>query len=379
MSEEDTEGNSERVPEGMAKKTRKVKGKRRSKQKKTSSQSLLDQGKELLKAIQHQNDDDVGHINIQEQIRRLKDGDDVEDLDDTWGNKKKSSAWLWMSIVGIIIPLLGIAVGISLLKNGDDSNASDDIPKLLRIEDKKGSVSEGSHGWFHENSMTYLDDALNILSQINQAESESDITKLLRPSMAREKNPIKLSKWGNPVNTSSKTKFSWALDNVIPRGSSAHNQRGYITMNLKRISGEDFTAFFVHSDGKLLLDWDATMAWSEVSWRALKDTMPRSTKILRARLEKKASYDATQKGIDQSGYILSSDAGNEFIFAFVPLDSEKNNQMDKELKELLNYGSFTTALKKNLRVTVKVRYGDESGKGNRFEIVDYMHEGWVRP
>lgn len=381
MSDDKREEENEVIPEGMTKKVRKVKGKRRSKQSKSSSGvSVFEQGKDLLKAMQY-NDEDESHVDIQEQIRRLKDDDEDNDqnLDDTWGSKKKSSSWIWMSLIGLVIPLIGIAIGVSMLNRNGSSAGSNEAPQIHEFGKEEVSVSGGSHGWFNEDLVVHLDRALEILSKINEAESPDEIIKYLRPSITREQNPVELENWTSPVNAESRAKMSWSLDTVLPRGDQESNTRGYITVNVKRKNGEKLTAFFVHSSGEILLDWDATMAWSELPWVDFQQTKPRSPKLMRARITKKASYDAKIGDVDQSGYLLVSEDGEQFVFSFIPLDSVENKKNDEDLKALLNYGRISTALKEDLKVTVRIRYGDESGKGNRFEIVDFLHEGWVRP
>lgn len=381
MSYDKRDEEKEVIPEGMRKRVRKVKGKRRSKQGKSSSgSSVFEQGKDLLKAMQH-NDEGERHVDIQEQVRRLKgdDADNDQNLDDTWGSKKKSSSWIWMSLIGLVLPVIGITIGVSILNKDKVAVSSDELMVPHQFETEKVSVNDGSHGWFNEDSVVHLDRALKILSDINQAESPSEITKYLRPSITREQNPVDLDKWSSPVVTESRVEMSWTLDTVLPRGDQESNKRGYITVNLKRKNGERLTAFFVYSSGEILLDWDATMAWSESPWSELHQAKPRDPKLMRALITKKASYDAIVGQVDQSGYLLVSEDGEQFIFAFIPLDSVENKKNDDDLKALLNYGRISTALKKDLRVTAKIRYGDESGKGSRFEIVDFLHEGWVRP
>lgn len=383
MSDQHEDKDAKKVPDGMVKKVRRVKGKRRSKQKSpTSSKSLIEQGKSLLEAMQH-DDSEEGHVDIQSQLRRLQENEEnAKELDEVWGSKKKSSAWIWMSLIGLVIPVIGIAIGVAMLDERGESS-QDDL-QLLSIEPFRpleDSIKEKPHAWFHdkESDRDFLAEARGILRAINTAQNPAEITQFLRPSPFREKNPVDLSRWDVPVVVNTSTDISWTLPTVVAEGDSAENARGVLALNLKKENQEEMTACFVYEEERLLLDWDATMGWGEVSWNKIRTERPQRAKILRARLVKKASYDSVIKGVSQSGYLLTNDAGDEFIFAFIPLDSERNQKNDKTLKDLLNYGQLTTVLKSNLRVTVKVRYGDGSGRGDRFEIVDYLHDGWVRP
>ncbi|MEN8695534.1 MAG: hypothetical protein ACN4GG_04725 [Akkermansiaceae bacterium] len=384
MSDQDDQDDNKAVPEGMVKKVRRVKGKRRSKQSKSSgegAQSLLEQGKSLLESMQH-DDEETGHVAIQDQLKRLKERDENRDLDEVWGSKKKSSSWIWMSLIGVLIPVIGIAVGISILNKADNSKDVELIPNKFELDTPmETSLDQEAHAWFHnkQNSRNFLAEARDILKAINEADSPSDITKFLRPSPNREKNPVDLAKWDVPVIINSSSDTPWSLPVVVAEGDTSANARGVLSLALKREDQEKIAAFFVYEGDKLLLDWDATTGWCEIPWSEIRAAKPRKAKILRARILKKAGYDAIKGDVSQSGYLLSSDDGSQFIFGFIPLDSDENQKNDKALRDLLNYGQLTTKLKGNLRVTVKVRYGDKSGRGDRFEIVDYLHEGWVKP
>ncbi|MGC6582335.1 MAG: hypothetical protein ACON4K_08435 [Akkermansiaceae bacterium] len=382
MSDHDENRDDQKIPEGMVKKVRRVKGKRRSKQsKEKGSPSLIEQGKGLLEAMQHDSEES-GPVDLQEQIRRLKAEGEESALDDVWGSKKKSTSWIWMSLVGLVIPVVGIAIGMAMLDGKKESpDKGLQLPGFKPFQSEEVSLEEEPHAWFYEreNERDFLREAREILRKINEATNPSEITQFLRPSSFREKNPVDLDTWGPPVIVNGSVNSPWTLPTVVAEGDSEENARGVLALNLKREDQEKVSAFFVFEEGKLLLDWDATTGWGEVSWSELRSTKPREAKILRARVVKKASYDALLGEVIQSGYLLSNDDGSQFIFAFIPLDSDENRANDKALKDLLNYGQLSTVLKGNLRVTVRVRFGNEKGRGGRFEIVDYLHEGWVKP
>lgn len=379
MSAKGGDHNDPDVPEGMVKKVRRVKGKRRSKQTKSSAPSILEQGKTLLESMQHEHEDE-GHVDIQEQLRRLN-VDEEEDLDEVWGSKKKSTSWIWMSLVGLVIPVVGIGIGVSILGGNDESADNIGLGSFGVIEAQKTSVKDEAHAWFYDESgnRNFLAEARDILRAINEAKSPSEITSFLRPSSEREKNSVELSKWTSPVIISTSKDAPWSLPTIVAEGDSSSRERGVLVLNLTKENQDEFSAFFVYENGKLLLDWDATTAWSEVSWSEIRSSQPRDAQVLRARVTKKASYDSKNGGVDLSGYLLSSDDGSEFIFAFIPLDSEENRRKDQALRKLLNYGQIATKLKGDMRVTVTVRYGEESDRRQNFEIVDYLHEGWVKP
>jgi hypothetical protein len=65
----------------------------------------------------------------------------------------------------------------------------------------------------------------------------------------------------------------------------------------------------------------------------------------------------------------------------VPLNTDRSKVIDRDLKLLLNYGSFVTDEPplQDQKATLRVRYGDEAGNKEIFEIVEFLHDGWVSP
>jgi len=102
----------EEIPEGMVRRTRRVRKKRKSKQsseeRQKNADTLFAKAKDLLVGMENE-DDQYGHVDVQEQVRRLKDkGEDERPLDDVWGTKRRSSSWLWIILVGMIV---GVVAG----------------------------------------------------------------------------------------------------------------------------------------------------------------------------------------------------------------------------------------------------------------------------
>ncbi|MDB4687868.1 hypothetical protein OAE92_03690, partial [Akkermansiaceae bacterium] len=160
-------------------------------------------------------------------------------------------------------------------------------------------------------------------------------------------------------------------------------ERGFLNIGGKHGDGQTFTAYFVEEevggDKKVLLDWDATTGWGEVKMKTLVQTKPRNEVLIRCLIEKKAIYDVEFGDVVYSGYILSDRENGEYCFAYVPLSSEANRILDGQLKGALDYGNFILPLKENEPVTLGVRFGNEKGTSNVFEIISLEHESWVRP
>jgi hypothetical protein len=134
-------------------------------------------------------------------------------------------------------------------------------------------------------------------------------------------------------------------------------------------------------EDQLVLDWDASMGWSEMSVKELAEAKPRNEIFLRCKVSKEPGYDQSFGQDDYSGYVLTGETAEDFIFAYVNLDKPGGKAIDRDFRLLLNYGSFVTndPPLKDQKVTVRVKFDTEIGAGGQFEIVEYLNDGWVTP
>jgi len=216
MSEKEQNESNEKIPEGMVRKTRRVRKRREkpaggSSDSKENANSLFAKAKDLLIGMQDEGDD-YGPVDLAEQVRRLKKNkEDDRPLDDVWGTNKRSSSWLWIVLVGLIGSVVAIVVGIA--------NWAKDDPRIkespvVNIDVGIGALKafnpgDGPLGWFNENSIKVLDEAVEIINVVNKAEKLDSIEKMIRDSPFRALNPIKLESWGYDLLTNPLSKFSW--------------------------------------------------------------------------------------------------------------------------------------------------------------------------
>jgi hypothetical protein len=82
-----------------------------------------------------------------------------------------------------------------------------------------------------------------------------------------------------------------------------------------------------------------------------------------------------------SGYVLTGELSDEFIFAYVNLDRPGGKAIDRDLRLLLNYGSFVSddPPLQEQKVSLSLKFDGEIGAEGQFEIVEYLNDGWVTP
>jgi hypothetical protein len=387
MSDQDDNIPEEKELNGMVRKTRRVRKKRRQKRTvsegKEAADSLFAKAKDLLIGME-ENDDDYGPVDVAEQVRRLKNKKTEDDrpLDDVWGTKRRSSAWLWIVLVGLIGSVVAIMVGVTLW-------VTDDPPPLVGGDDFDSSMgkldeedlSDGPLGWFNENSVEVLDEAKQIIHRINDAESAENLAEIVRESPYRKLNPIQLEKWGSPLLTNPSSKFQWVPKVSNTSEGSGSDPLGYLQLTGTREDGNPYEIYFVQENDKVLLDWEASLGWSELPIPEFIEKKPRKMTLIRCRVTKEPSFDQMFGSVAYSGYLLSGEFSDQFFLAYVPLDSERGKIMDRDFKLMLNYGSGVTDEPPlaDVKATVRVRYGDADGNENIFEIVEFLHDGWVTP
>ncbi len=388
MSEKEQKESGDEIPEGMVRKTRRVRKRRKgssgsSSDSEDNANSLFAKAKDLLIGMQDE-DEDYGPVDVAEQVRRLKKKkEDDRPLDDVWGTKRRSSSWLWIVLVGLITSVVAIVIGI--VTWGKDERVTKE-PSPVDIKGTIGTLDgyepgEGPLGWFNENSMEVLDGAVKIIDVVNQAEKVDEIEKVVRDSPFRAMSPINLKDWGEKLLTNPSSNFSSRPKVVYSSELSGAKERGYLSVSGTREGGDSFEAFFVNENEKLLLDWDATTGWSEMGVPEIAEKKPRKPIFLRCRVEKKPSFDQSFGTIEYSGYVLAGNLSDEYFLAYVPLDSDRGKATDRDFKLMLNYGSFVSNEPplKNQKATVRVRHIPGVGKDGIFEIVEFLHSGWVTP
>lgn len=386
MSEERNPKDDQEAPEGAIRKTRRVRKKRKVEQTTPDEtpSGLFSKAKEILLGM-HDPDEDFGHVNVAEQVRRIKSrssDDKNRPLDEVWGTKRRSTAWLWIllgtAIVSVIAVVLGVTLWLSDEEAGKTSLEDNGFGALGKVDEV--DVAEGALGWFDDHSVEVLAEVREIMAKMNEAEDSKEVESMIRKSPYRQMNPIRLEEWGSAHVTNSASDFRWSTSIVAPPGVSDSAGMGVLSVVGKREDFEPYEVYFVREGGSLKLDWDATMGWSEKSIKEVSEEKPTKPIFMRCRISKKASFDQKFGADDFSGYLLSGEFSDEYLLAYLNVSGERGKAIDRGLKLLLNYGStIGKPLLRNQKGTVVVKFEPGVGKGGIFEIVDYLHEGWVSP
>ena len=385
MSEADENKVNEPIPDGMVRKKRRVR-KRRSLTPERSSDKeeankLFAKAKELLIGM-HDEDETFGPVDVAEQLRRLKrKKEDDRPLDEVWGTKKRSTSWLWIVIVGIIASVIAAMWAFTLWTNQDVKKVDRPLSFFGGNEDLE-PLTNDALTWFFDDSITILDEAKKTIGMLNQREELDEIDKRLRESAFRGDATINFDDWGSSLLTNAWSQFSWSARLVRSSNSTGSKERGYVSLTGKRENGNPFEVFFVQGNkNQLVLDWDASIGWSEMSVSQMAKELPQEEIFLRCRVGKEPGYDQSFGMDHYSGYVLTGELSDEFIFAYVNLDRPGGKSIDRDLRLLLNYGSFVSDEPplQEQKVSLSLKFDGEIGADGQFEIIEYLNDGWVTP
>ena len=385
MSEADENKVNKPIPDGMVRKKRRVR-KRRSLTPERSSDKeeankLFAKAKELLIGM-HDEDEDFGPVDVAEQLRRLKrKKEDDRPLDEVWGTKKRSTSWLWIVLVGIIASVVAVVVGLAIWTNQDVKKVDRPLSFFGDNEDLE-PLTNDALTWFFDDSVTILNEAKKTIGMLNQREELDEIDKRLRDSAFRGDATINFDDWGSSLLTNAWSQFSWSARLVRSSNSTGSKERGYVSLTGKRENGNPFEVFFVQGNkNQLVLDWDASIGWSEMSVSQMAKELPQEEIFLRCRVGKEPGYDQSFGMDHYSGYVLTGELSDEFIFAYVNLDRPGGKSIDRDLRLLLNYGSFVSddPPLQEQKVSLSLKFDDEIGAEGQFEIIEYLNDGWVTP
>ncbi|MCH1419110.1 MAG: hypothetical protein L7W40_02310 [Akkermansiaceae bacterium] len=385
MSEANENKVNEPIPDGMVRKKRRVRKRRSSTPERSSDKDeankLFAKAKELLIGM-HDEDEDFGPVDVAEQLRRLKrKKEDDRPLDEVWGTKKRSTSWLWIVLVGIIASVIAVVVGLAIWTNQDVKKVDRPLSFFGGNEELE-PLANDALTWFFDDSVTILDEAKKTIGMLNQREQLDEIDKRLRDSAFRGDATINFDDWGSSLLTNAWSQFSWSARLVRSSNSSSSKERGYVSLTGKRENGNPFEVFFVQGNkNQLVLDWDASIGWSEMSVSQMAIELPQEQTFLRCRVGKEPGYDQSFGMDHYSGYVLTGELFDEFIFAYVNLDRPGGKAIDRDLRLLLNYGSFVSddPPLQEQKVSLSLKFDGEIGAEGQFEIVEYLNDGWVTP
>ncbi len=147
---------------------------------------------------------------------------------------------------------------------------------------------------------------------------------------------------------------------------------GYLIMEGFRKDHTRMTAYFLQEDGRYVLDWQASVGYSEVLPAEVAELDGEDSLLMRVQAAPATFYAGPFTEEEYQCYSLSHLDPAVWVWGYARRSS------------LANVGLQMTVRARSLggtdrRATIRVRKGPEGGRPNQVEVVDFLHVDWLSP
>ena len=245
------------------------------------------------------------------------------------------------------------------------------------IQSNPNDPYEGSpEQWFHKHIGTIEKQAVEVMDSYlssKDAKGKSLFVRDVEQYFKRQPN------WDASIQA--------RADNGKNRWDISHAGKvGFLTLDTWNEEFLPMRLYFIKKEEQLKIDWEASTAWSEKSFSNLRTIIGDSEGaqnrglgepvMLRCMLRRQNDfYAGPYNDKDHASFMILSPDKSQSFWAYTDRDSE----LDKELRKLLDHGSFVVGLKKDIRVTVRVARGRKDALPSQLELMELVHEEWVKP
>ena len=303
----------------------------------------------------------------QVKFEKLADGPSVEEKEEQqWGQANSGVGW-WILGGGAALVVLVIAAIILSNYFTDRTIEEEKAPEIeLVLEDPyEGSPEQ----WFWERKGDLKKQVKSLVRDYLAASSIEEKSEFVRN---KEDYLSKSSDW--------KVRLNPRLDDVPknPIKLDHTDQTGFLIWNTKDENYLPTRLYFVRQGEQLKLDWFASTAWSECSFVDLKKSFKQEDGevMVRCLLSRKHElYAGPYNEKEHAEFMIVSPDKEKYFWAY----TERNSALDIELRKLLDHGSFVVSLKKDVRVTIRVKKGRKDALPSQLELVELVHPKWVAP
>ena len=303
------------------------------------------------------------------KVKKLKrrgalKGEDVRQ-EERWGVKAKTGVWLAISIVALVVVVMGaVVVKNSTREIPVDNQAYKDLPAV-----SENPYKDSPEEWFRKSTGKMEPKALELIDAFVVSDNIQEKSLLVRNPDEYLKRQLGW-KGGSISSRARQSKNYWGIKHT--------EEEGFLTLDTQNEDFLPMRVYFVKTEDGLKIDWSASTAWSERSFVDLKQTKDNldGDLLLRCLLRRRNDfYAGPYNDTEHASFMILSPDKSRSFWGYVDRDSE----LDKQLKSLLDHGSFVVSLKKDIRVTLRVGRGKKDALPSQLELLELVHEEWVKP
>lgn len=210
-------------------------------------------------------------------------------------------------------------------------------------------------------------EAMQLFRSYSQAAHADEIIPMVRDGAAireillKEWKPLNLSKqWAPSIES------QWSIFDQDGIAS------GLLTGELP--DGRPFAAYITQVEGRLLLDWKATTAYSSATFAELEKGTGDPAEI-RGELSPTTYYSPAFPEAEYQSYRLVSPSGTDLIWCYVRRGSQGESQVAPNFQS----GEILKETPVPRKITLRLERGPEGALPNQWAVAEMLHIDWVTP
>lgn len=326
--------------------------------------------------------------------------DEAEIQESQWGGGSNIG---WRSVLmgggAVIVLIIALVVMRGFLRG--DSSTEVGISPLIEIVENQDPYEGSPEKWLRDRSGTIEGEALRVMKGYMDAPDDQARSQWVRRPALFLKRASQKSIPLRPL-LGQRHEHRWDIGHT--------GETAYLIFTGRDADYLPFLAYFTQDGEQLKLDWTATTAWSAVSLQDIrvdarrrggavsdvqrvagvveasqlspssKSSLPTEfqTKSVEVRCmirKKNDFYAGPYNDQDYSAYMLLSSDKMHHMWGY----AAKGSELDLKLKRILDHGSFVVSLKKDKRVTLRIRKAKKEAWPSQIELVELLHPEWVTP
>ena len=276
--------------------------------------------------------------------------------------------WRWLIPLSLFVVLLIGSLSWVLLVDDDQSGGeaakrSDGETMVMKapeggdIEDPDATRIDPNKVYFDSSKATHEALVKEFFTVLLQAENVEDMLPLVIPVENIEEKMRNHYK-NHPFKS---TKFK-----KLGKFGSLQQNLDLVMCSFLDDNFESYTAILLYEDGRLLLDWEGYVAYSEMSWANLSKEAPTEPKVVRARVNKSMYYNGKFSD-DEKWQVVSlrSPNSDKILYGYFEKGSPQQ-------QALFKFG----VTKNDIMATLKIRFPEDSKGSNQVYIDEVIRTNW---
>lgn len=300
------------------------------------------------------------------QPRTSKPRDHAQIFSAEWGKiSGHSTRWIWWAGGGVLAMVL-IGLAIQPLLTDEDQDRTAESYQALQVVDDLVAVDDPMV-YFSENPAQVLGEIQEALKTYARARTLEEALPVIRNADALKERLAKdWRSWNVPPDwtVSESDEISYASVGKLP----------YVVILGTRSDFSRYQVFLVREDGRMQVDWEATLGLGSKTFEEMKSPEIRKAEM-RVIMSPISYYSQTFPESQYRAYRLTFNTTDDILWGYVPNGSPAAAALAEIFNEKAVFSDKPTQQAMRLRLT----RGPAGASLNQWVVLDVLHKGWVTP